>query len=78
MDTPNYFIHTHIEYEKVMVIIKIREFLVDIMMEISPYIYGPYFITDCKGVKHIIFQFENTIYGTITKANYITRSSWRV
>ena len=53
-----------------MAIIKIRVVLVDIMMEKSPDVYGPYVITYRKGVKQLIVQFQNEIYGTI-KANLL-------
>ena len=66
MDIPNAFIQTHIEDEKYMSTINIRRVLVNIILEISPDVYGTYLITDCKGVKHLIVQCQNTIYGTIT------------
>ena len=56
MDIPNAFIHTLIEDEKYMAIIKIRVVLVDILLEISPDVYGTYVITDRKGAKQIIVQ----------------------
>ena len=66
MDTPNAFIQTHIEDEKYMTIIKIREVLVDILLDIAPDVYGTYVITDRKGVKQIIVQHQNEIYSTMT------------
>ena len=36
------------------------------MTGIAPDIYGPYVITDRKGVKQIIVHFQNEIYGTMT------------
>ena len=62
----NSFIQTRIEYENYIAIIKIRVFLVDILLEIAPDLYGQYVITDHKGVKQLIFQCQNEIYGTIT------------
>ena len=50
-----------------MVIIKIREFLLDILLEIAPDIYGPYVITDHKGVNQMIVQCQNSIYSTMTE-----------
>ena len=52
-------IQTRIQDEKYMVIINIRLVLVDILLEISPDVYGPYFITDRKGVKKLIVQSQN-------------------
>ena len=44
--------------EKCMAIINIKGVLVDILMEIAPYVYGTYVITDRKGVKQLIVQFQ--------------------
>ena len=49
-----------------MATINIRRVLVDIMLEIAPYVYGAYFIMYHKGVKKLIVQCQNTIYGTMT------------
>ena len=49
-----------------MYIINIRGILVDILLDISPDVYGPYVITDRKGLKKLIVQCQNSIYGTIT------------
>ena len=68
MYTPNAFINTCIEYEKYMAIIKIRVVLVYILLEIAPDVYGPYVITDLKGVKQLIFQCKNSINGTIMES----------
>ena len=65
MYTPNVLINTRIDNEEDMAIIKIRGLLLDILLNISPDLYGPYFITDSKGVKQLIFQCQNKIYGTI-------------
>ena len=66
MDTPNVPIQTLIEDEKDMDIIKIMRVLVDILLDITPDLYGLYVITDRKGVKQLIVQCQNTIYGTMT------------
>ena len=68
MEIPNYFIQTRIKDEKYMAIIKIRRVLVYIMLEIAPDVYRPCVITDCKGVKTLIFQCQNAIYGTMTES----------
>ena len=49
-----------------MSIIKIRVFLVDILLEISPDVYGLYVITNQKGIKKLIFQCQSVIYGKMT------------
>ena len=66
MDIPNVFINSRINNKKYMAIIKIMGFLVDILLEISPYKYVPYVITDYKGVKKINFQCQNKFIGTNT------------
>ena len=48
-----------------MAIIKIRGVLVDILLEISPGVYEPYFITDRKDIKQLIAQCQNSIYVTM-------------
>ena len=62
VDIPNAFVQIQIEDYKDMSIIKIRVVLVDIMLEIYPYVYGTYVTTDLKFVKQIIVQFQNVIY----------------
>jgi hypothetical protein len=65
IDIPNAFIQTRIEDEKDMAIIKIRGILVDMLIEIAPKVYTPYVTTDRKGVKQLIVQCLNAIYGTM-------------
>ena len=48
-----------------MAIIKIRGVLVDILLEIAPGVYEPYFITDSKDIKQLIAQCQNSIYVTM-------------
>ena len=80
MYIPISFIHTCIEDEKDMAIIDIRGVLVCIMLEIAPYVYGPYVITDHKGVNQLIFQCQNEIYVTMTTSllyyNKFRKSLW--
>ena len=66
MDTPNAFKETYIEDEKDITTIKVRGVLVNIFLDIAPYVYGPYVITDCKGIKQLISHYKNAIYGTMT------------
>ena len=65
LDIPNAFIQTRVEDEKDMVIIKIRGVLVDILLEIAPDVYGPYVTEDKKGVKQLLVQCQNALYGTM-------------
>jgi hypothetical protein len=65
IDIPNAFIQTRIPDEKDMAIIKIRGILVDMLVEIAPDVYKPYVTTDKKGVKQLIVQCLNAIYGTM-------------
>jgi hypothetical protein len=65
IDIPNAFIQTRVEDEKDMAFIKIRGVLVDILVEIAPEVYGPYVTTDKKGVKQLLVQCQNALYGTM-------------
>jgi len=65
IDIPNAFIQTRIEDEKDMAILKIRGVLVDMLLQVAPDVYGPYVTTDKKGVKQVIVQSQNAIYGTM-------------
>ena len=48
-----------------MAIIKIHGVLVDILMEITPDVYKPYVYQDKKGIKQLLVQCQNAIYGTM-------------
>jgi hypothetical protein len=65
VDIPNAFIQTRIEDEKDMAIIKIRGILVDMLLDFAPDTYTPYVTVDKKGVKQLIVQCLNAIYGTM-------------
>jgi hypothetical protein len=65
IDIPNAFIRTRVEDEKDMAIIKIRGVLVDILVEIAPDVYKPYATTDKKGVRQLLVQCQNALYGTM-------------
>jgi hypothetical protein len=65
VDIPNAFIQTKIEDEKDMAIIKIRGILVDMLLDVAPDTYTPYVTVDKKGVKQLIVQCLNAIYGTM-------------
>ena len=61
----NAFIQARVQHKKDMAIINIIGVLLDILLGISPDIYDPYFITDRKGVKKLVVQCQNAIYGTM-------------
>jgi hypothetical protein len=86
IDIPNAFIQTRVEDEKDMAILKIRGVLVDMLLKIAPDVYGPYVTTDKKGVKQVIVQSLNAIYGTMVASllyyrkfcNTLTRNGFEV
>ena len=65
IDIPNAFVQTRVEDEKDMAFIKLRGDLVDILVDLAPDVYGPYVTTDRKGVKQLIVQCQNALYGTM-------------
>ena len=65
IDIPNAFVQTRVEDEKDMAIIKIRGVLVDILVEIAPDVYKSYATTDKKGVRQLLVQCQNALYGTM-------------
>jgi hypothetical protein len=65
IDIPNAFIQTHVEDEKDMVIIKLHGVLVDILVVIAPNVYKSYATVDKKGVKQLVVQCQNALYGTM-------------
>jgi hypothetical protein len=65
VDIPKAFVQTHVENEKDMASIKICGVLVDIMVEIAPDVYKSYVSRDKKGMKQLLVQFQNALYGTM-------------
>jgi hypothetical protein len=65
VDILNAFIQTRVEDEKDMAFIKIRGILVDILVEIAPYVYKYYIWKDKKGSKQLLVQCQNALYGTM-------------
>jgi hypothetical protein len=65
IDIPNAFIQMRVEDEGDMAIIKIRGFLVDILVKIAPDVYKSYITTDKKGTKQLLVQCQNALYGTM-------------
>jgi hypothetical protein len=65
VDIPNAFVQTRVENEKDMAFIKIRGILVDILVEIDPYVYKSYVSKDNKGSKQLMVQCQNALHGTM-------------
>ena len=65
VDIPNAFIQTHVEKEQDMAIIQMCRVLVDILLEIAPEVYKPFVHINKKGVKQLLLQCHNAIYGTM-------------
>jgi hypothetical protein len=65
IDIPNAFIQTRVEDEKDMAFIKIRGVLVDVLVELAPDVYKKYVTLDRKGVKQLLVQCQNALYGTM-------------
>ena len=51
IDITNYFIQIKIDNKKDMAIIKIHEILVEMILYMTPDVYGPYVTTYRKGIK---------------------------
>jgi hypothetical protein len=66
VDIPNAFMQVCVENEKDMAFIKIRGILVEILVEIAPYLYKPYVSKDKKGMKQSLVQCQNSLYGTMS------------
>ena len=56
-----------------MAFIKIHEVLVDILEEIDPDVYNLTVTTNKKGVKHLLVQCHNALYGTIVESLIYSR-----
>jgi hypothetical protein len=65
VDIPNSFVQTRVENEKDMAFIKIRGVLVDILVEIAPDVYKSYVSRNKKGMKQLLVQYQNALYGTM-------------
>ena len=63
IDIPNAFIPTRVEDEKDMAFIKIFGVLVDILVEIAPDVYKSHVTNEKKGVKQLLVQCQNALYG---------------
>ena len=65
IDIPHAFIQTSVEKIEDMATRIVRGALVDVLVDISPDIYGLYVSTEKKGVKTLILRCHNAIYGTM-------------
>lgn len=64
INIPNTFIQTQVEEDRDMAFIKIRGFLVDMIMDIASEVDKPYETMNKRGVKQLVVQCQNAIYGT--------------
>ncbi len=65
IDIPNAFIQTRVEDKKDQVIILICSVVVDGLTKIAPEVYIQYVSADRKGVKMLLVECMNAIYGTM-------------
>jgi hypothetical protein len=75
---PNAFVQTRVENEKDMAFINIRGVLVDILVEIAPDVYKSYVARDKKGMKQLLVQCQNALYGTMVASILYYRKLVRV
>ena len=65
IDIPNAFIQTVVEDKSKRVIIRITGMLVDLLCEIAPDVYSDYVTTGKNGVKQLLVECLNALYGTM-------------
>jgi hypothetical protein len=65
VDIPNAFVQTVVEDKKDRAFIHIHGPLVNILVTIAPYVYGPYVTVGKKGKKHLLVQCLTALYGTM-------------
>jgi hypothetical protein len=65
IDIPNAFIQTRVDYPKDRVIIRLRGVVVDWLAKAALEVYGPFVTTDKKGMKVLLVECFNAIYGTM-------------
>ena len=65
IDIPNAFIQTRVDNPKDRVIIRMRGVVVDWLVKSAPEVYGPFVTTDKKGMKVLLVECWNAIYGTM-------------
>ena len=65
IDIPNAFIQTRVDNPKDRVIIRMRGVVVDWLVKAAPEVYAPFVTTDKKGMKVLLVECWNAIYGTM-------------
>ena len=65
IDIPNAFIQTVVEDPKDRVVIRIRGYMVDVLVKIAPEVYQDYVATDKRGNKVLLVECLNALYGTM-------------
>jgi hypothetical protein len=65
IDIPNAFIQTRVDNPKDRVIIRMRGVVVDWLVKAAPEVYAPFVTTDKKGMKVLLVECWNVIYGTM-------------
>jgi hypothetical protein len=65
IDIPNAFIQTRVDNPKDRVIIWMRGVVVDWLVKAAPEVYAPFVTTDKKGMKVLLVECWNVIYGTM-------------
>ncbi len=65
IDIPNAFIHTRVDNPKDRVIIRMQGVVVDWLVKAAPEVYAPFATTDKKGMKVLLVECWNAIYGTM-------------
>jgi hypothetical protein len=65
IDIPNAFIQTRVEDPQHRVLVKIKGYLAELLLEFAPEVYGDYAYVDKKGILVIIAECWNAIYGTM-------------
>jgi hypothetical protein len=63
IDTPNAIIQTRVDDSKHIVIVKIKGYLAELLLEIAPEVYSKHIYVDKRGIPVIIDKFWNAIYG---------------
>jgi hypothetical protein len=67
IDVPNAFIQTFIKDKGKRVIVRIRGGLVDMLVKIAQETYKPFVTVNKKGIKQILVECLNALYGTIVE-----------
>ena len=74
IDVPNAFIQTFVKDKGKRVIVRIRGGLVDMLVKIAPETYKPFVTANKKGIKQILVECLNALYGTMVAGNLQTVS----